>query len=423
MSAMTKLFGLTVFGLVAVLASAAPAQAQIPYNPFDPYGFSRRAAFNISLYGQAMRQVPPYALGYNPYPRVFAPGAVIPRVPPVIPNVGVGYPAVGGTLVNNPYATNPVYNSYTSSGYSSLATDPYGYGGNFVPYIDPYGGFFRGVADIISAEGRFRINNNQAAVIREQARQAQIDTKRRAFDEWLYERAHMPSMQDLREQYAKLDLRYHVNSAASTDILSASSLNTLLDQLRQMQNRGMRGPTIQLDEESLKQINVSSGSGGNVGLLKNEGRLTWPLALGGTEFENERKNLERHLPLAISEVEKHGQVDRGRLKDLMNDVEKMNDRLGREISMMTPSQYIEAKRYLALLSDALRALQTPDASNYFTGKYAARGKTVGDLVKNMGGLRFAPATPGEERAYRELYNALVAYYTGAQGSSTATVKE
>jgi hypothetical protein len=41
-----------------------------PYNYYDPYGYARQAAFNTRLYGRAMAQVPPYALGYNPYPPV-----------------------------------------------------------------------------------------------------------------------------------------------------------------------------------------------------------------------------------------------------------------------------------------------------------------------------------------------------------------
>jgi hypothetical protein len=53
-----------------------PAQLfgqRIPANWFDPYGLSRTAAFNIRLYGSAMSQVPPYALGYNPYTPYYPP--------------------------------------------------------------------------------------------------------------------------------------------------------------------------------------------------------------------------------------------------------------------------------------------------------------------------------------------------------------
>src|SRR6516164_3482441 len=72
--------------LLALVLAAAPARAQVgmrfgnripgvggtlnPYNYYDPYGNARQAAFNIALYGRAMSQVPPYALGYNPYPQI-----------------------------------------------------------------------------------------------------------------------------------------------------------------------------------------------------------------------------------------------------------------------------------------------------------------------------------------------------------------
>src|SRR5690242_7241828 len=65
--------------VIALGLAAAPAHAQRyrvpgvggtlnPYNYYDPYGLNRAAAFNLALYGRAMQQVPPYALGYNPYP-------------------------------------------------------------------------------------------------------------------------------------------------------------------------------------------------------------------------------------------------------------------------------------------------------------------------------------------------------------------
>jgi hypothetical protein len=185
-----------------------------------------------------------------------------------------------------------------------------------------------------------------------------------------------------------------------------------------MQAKGIKNPpTVELDPETLKQINVTTGSGTNAGLLKNDGRLNWPIALTGSEFDEDRKNVERNLQTAVSEAEKHGKVDPGRLKNLTADVDKMTEDLGKQIGEMTGSQYIDAKNYLKLLNDALRALQQPDGSNYFNGKYAAKGKTVEELVNKMSGLKFAPATPGDERAYRDLYEKLVTYYNKAQPST------
>jgi hypothetical protein len=62
----------------------------------------------------------------------------------------------------------------------------------------------------------------------------------------------------------------------------------------------------------------------------------------------------------------------------------------------------------------LKALSGPDGTKYVTGQFAAKGKTIADLAKNMSGLRFAPATPGTERAYRDLYEKLVTYCNRAR---------
>jgi hypothetical protein len=63
-------------------------------------------------------------------------------------------------------------------------------------------------------------------------------------------------------------------------------------------------------------------------------------------------------------------------------------------------------------------LEKPHAGNYFTGKFSARGKTVGELIQNMSrqGLRFAPAVAGDEGAYENLHRYLVVYDVAAHQS-------
>jgi hypothetical protein len=402
--------------LVALVLAAAPAHAQgrfggirtpgiggtlNPYNYYDPYGNSRQAAFNIALAGRAMSQVPAFALGYNPYSQVGSTGYAYGS--PISAYGG----AYGGTAGYNPAA----YSSpgYTSPGYGS------GYGTGSSSYSDPDSAFVQAAASVINADGRFRINKQQANLLGEQVRSAHIDNNRKAFDEFLYERSNTPTWVDDLERQKKLNLRYALTNASGGEILAGSSLNTLLDSLRQMQAKGVQGPDVTLSGETLDKINVSAGSGVNPALLKSE-RLTWPLALTGTEFQDDRKNIERSLAAAVREAEL-GQGEPKRLKDLLDEVGKMTDNLGRQIGQMTPGQYIEANNYLKLLTDGIRALGRPDAANYINGKYAAKGKTVADLVKNMSGLQFAPATPGSERAYKELYEQLVAYYNRAQPSA------
>jgi len=404
--------------LLALVLAAAPARAQRfhvpgtggtlnPYNYYDPFGYSRQAAFNISLYGRAMSQVPPYALGYNPYPQIVN----TPYYPPVSPYYMPGY---GGSIVNtmSGYPTSP---GYSSPGYTPSYPEGGGYPSPYVPSYDPTSSFLMGAASVINADGKFRINNQQANVLREQVRSAHIDNNRKAFDEFLYERANTPTWLDDLERQRKLNLRYALVNPSGSEILAGTSLNTLLDSLKQMQGRNVQGPDVPLDEELLKQINVTAGSGANAGLLKNE-KLTWPLALTGSDFADDRTHVERNIRNAVNEAE-HGPVEPARLKDLLADVARMTKDLERQIGDITPNQYIEAEKYLKLLGDAITALSRPDGVNYINGKYAARGKTVGDLVKNMAGLKFAQATPGEEQAYKALQEKLASYYNRSQPST------
>ena len=83
---------------LAVLAFAAPAVRAQPFVPIYPGGPTYgQYLSNLRAYGAAMRWVPPYALGYNPYPQVINYGPVY-----------RGY--------YNPYLTgygyNPLLNSY-----------------------------------------------------------------------------------------------------------------------------------------------------------------------------------------------------------------------------------------------------------------------------------------------------------------------
>ena len=107
-------------------------------------------------------------------------------------------------------------------------------------------------------------------------------------------------------------------------------------------------------------------------------------------------------------------VDPGKLRDMKGELGRLNGALLNDINEMSPSQYIEAKHYLNLLEDAVRALEDPKVGNYFNQNWAARGKNVAELIKYMSdkGLRFAPAVPGDADAYRALYHALQAFDAG-----------
>jgi hypothetical protein len=90
--------------------------------------------------------------------------------------------------------------------------------------------------------------------------------------------------------------------------------------------------------------------------------------------------------------------------------------------VMSPDQFIESKRYLGQLGDALTALKDRNVSNYFNDNWRPRGKSVAELVKFMAdkGLQFAPATPSDEPAYLALYHALAAFDAGMPRVATTS---
>jgi hypothetical protein len=324
---------------------------------------------------------------------------------------------------------NPLLSSVMNPYAASMMSNPAGYGAggsSYSPYYESsYGGFLRGNADVINASGQYLINFERANLAKEQVRQARLDTRRRAFDEYLYERANTPTLEDERERSMELERRRSVNDPPVTEIWSAKALNDLLHDVQKLQANGTDGPQLRIDEDVLKRINVSAGgTPGNVGLLKNEGKLSWPLALRTMrpqqEIDDLRQDIGSLLPDAINQAI-NGKVAAGILRTLNKDVSRMQQLLAQNVGELPPDQYIEAKRFLNNLEDGLTALAQPDAGLYFTQKYSAKGKTVQDLIDYMTkqGLTFAPAVPGDEAAYVALHRALASYDRAARGRTSA----
>jgi hypothetical protein len=107
-------------------------------------------------------------------------------------------------------------------------------------------------------------------------------------------------------------------------------------------------------------------------------------------------------------------VDKGTLDAMQATLQTMDQKLRAQINELSPTDYVEARRYLDDLNQAMRVLKRPDVADYLNGKYTAQGKDVGELIKNMmsHGLRFAPAVPGSEAAYNALYQAMATYDLG-----------
>jgi hypothetical protein len=299
-----------------------------------------------------------------------------------------------------PYTYVPVYTS-PYGGYSS----------------DPYGSYLRGAAEVIRAQAQFMVGQQEGAKLRQEVRQARFETRRKELEQWLWERERLPTPEDERQRRQREELRRSLNDPPITEIWSAKALNDLLAHAQKID---ARVPSDPLNQERLARIHVTSGKyGGNLGLLK-EGRPTWPSLLSWEMFRPARSALDPLIAEALIQA-RQGEVDAELLKAIHGKAQDLHQQLvasayaaGNE-ARWTPIMYVDAKHFLDQLDKALIALQQPNVKDYLTGKYAAQGKTVADLVRYLkeNGLRIAPATPGSEEAYTALHLSLAKYVRDA----------
>jgi hypothetical protein len=428
MATLTKRFGVAALAGAAVwLLAVTPAFGQYitPAYSFRAGQPLNQNYYNLAVLGRALSNVPPYAFGFNP---VVPPLNGFPGVPPMSPFVSPvspftsaatlssvsPYGAYGAGGYSSPYAASPGYSS--SPGYGT-GSNSYGMGGynSSYSYADPFGGGLRGAAEAIRAQGQFEKDFQGARLLNQEVERSKLETRRKIYDEWLYERANTPTVVDIQEKTQKLENRRALLGMPLSEILSGYALNTILDDLRKRASWGGKDPYGPIDPELLRQINVTSqSSGGNVGVfkpVKEGGPLAWPLPLQAAAYQDEVRRLNQRAAEAVKLVQNAGQVDPGTLNDMKEDVRRLRSKVSAHIDDLTPSQSIEANRFLNQLDDGVKGLAQPDVASYFTDKFAAKGKTVPELVQYMAqkGLKFAPATGGDEAAYSALYNYLVGY--------------
>jgi hypothetical protein len=410
---------------MALNSSANLINPRFQYTPNYPIN---QLAYNTAVFGRAVSNIPPWLYGYNPYPPV--------NFGPSFPSIYGGYPSMpyGASLTSTPYGGG--YSSLYSNtpgggalgGGGSPGYDSSYYSNPYASYYDPYGGGLRGAAEAIGAQGRFEIDFQKARLLNQEVERSKLDTRRKIFDEWLYERANTPTLNDIQERQTKFERSRALLGMPLSEVLNAHALNVLLDDLAKRGNWSAKDPYGPIDPDILKQVNVTSGTG-NVGLFKNlkDGTpLTWPLPLQGLAYQDEVRRLNQKAAEAIKLVQSTGQADAATLNDMKKDIAMLRGKLSGHVNDLTPSQYAEALRFLNQFNEAVRGLEQPDVANYFTDKFAVKAKTVPELVQHMQkhGLKFAPAVGGDEAAYSALYNYLVGYalQSGA-GSASAATKE
>jgi hypothetical protein len=377
-----------------------PLNPGLNQNPFvNPFGAINRFP-NVAVLGQTFQNVSPSLAGYGM-------------------GYGMGYGGYG--MGYGGYGTQSTYGGSSGvGGYGSLLTksgygDSGGYGGYGTQSMqNPYEGYLRGATAITYANAQYQLTIQQAKLVRQEAVRSALKTRYAYTEEADYERGHMPDPEKIRQAELARELDHARVDPPLTEIWSGKALNVLLRHLVKQQGSGEKGPNTPLSEDTFKWVNLTTGdSRANVGLLKDNGNLQWPQPLLDDKFTKAREDLVRCLRDAVNVVKVDKGVAPGTLKDLDTDFKELNDTLDANIGALSPSRYIEARRYLNLVGHAIQALKDPNVSQHFNQNWTAKSKNVDELVRFMGerGLWFAPATPGDEPAYRALYHALVAFDT------------
>jgi hypothetical protein len=412
MTLFAKLFGvLAMFS--AALAMCEPAQAQTT---------NTRIVTNTTTFGNNNNvrigpavQLNRFGSSGSLYGNPFAPS-------PLSPYSGYGYSLAGsssGGCYGSGYGTGGGSYGSSSAGYGNGSggySGAYGSGGGYTGGYsgscgDPYSGYLTGAAGVISSQASFLVSKRQADVLNEQARSAAVDVRRKIYEQWKYERNDQPTLEQIRREGWEQAYKRAIFNPPLNDIWSADALNRILDHASRIQGRGIDGATVALNDGTIRQINFSTGVAGSIGVLKERGRLRWPTILEREDYGTERE-LFSHLAVdAVRQGAMNNRVDPGTLHAMQTNLATLNERLTGRVGDLAPEDYMDAKRYLKDLDQALRILKRPDVAKFLNNEYAARGQTAGELIQNMSslGVRFAPATPGSEAAYNALYKGLVSY--------------
>lgn len=300
----------------------------------------------------------------------------------------------------------------------------YGYGSGGYTNTTRAQGYLNGAANLTTANAQYELTIQQAKQQREEARRSALKTRKATIEERQYENQLMPSAEDIRQKDLKYNLQRSRNNPPLSEIWSGGALNDLLRGITDRQSRGATGPEVPLPPDMLRHINLTTGTTyGGVGLLRDDGKLTWPAPLRKKDFDKQRNKLEGQFQKAVQQAHV-GQVDVDLLDNIGNTLNELQDNIDARVNDLTPGQFTQASRYARELKSGYQVLQQSDVPKYFQASRTATGSTVGDLIKQMTlqGLRFAPATSGGEPYYTSLHRLMVDYDIGVSQLSAGVAR-
>lgn len=275
------------------------------------------------------------------------------------------------------------------------------------------GNHLQGVASVIDAQGRYLRSTQEAFLVREQVRAAQLENRRQVLEQHRFERANAPTLEEQREFRRQQEFWRSWNDPPLTEIWSGTALNNILRAIQRGQSEhGYLGPYVPLDPELVRHINVTSGRAGNIGVFRQGADLSWPLPLQRDLFAKERAEIDKLAGTSVKSVAA-GKPDAQALDGLTQANTRLRNLLRENTRELTSTDYIQALRFVNQLIDSTRSLQRPGAANFFND-WTLKAESVGELVDQMTkqGLTFAPVAQGNESYYTALHRALTAYSSG-----------
>jgi hypothetical protein len=272
------------------------------------------------------------------------------------------------------------------------------------------GSYLHGAASVINAQGQYLRDVQEAFLMREQVRQAQIENRRRVFEQHQFEQANTPTLEEQREFRRQQEFWRSWNDPPLTEIWSGQALNNLLRGIQNARTEyHFQGSHVPLDPETVRRINVTSGRSGSIGVFRPGEELRWPTPLLSDTFEKDRTTIDKLARKVVDQVAS-GKSDMQSLDELTRANASLRQHLREHSRIMSSTDYIQSLRFVNQLIDSTRALQGPGAASFFAD-WKLTASDVSALIDQMTqkGLQFGRVALGHEAYYTALHRALVDY--------------
>lgn len=282
-------------------------------------------------------------------------------------------------------------------------------------YPGRVGGTLYGAADSIRAQGDVMVQSEQARIQREQAEQAKIDTRRKAFDEAAYEKANTPTYAEKVAASEMALFQRVLIKPTAIEVSSGRAHNIVMPHIDRMARQGIFGPTTPIDPTMLAVINVKAPGGTGMAMLSDVSNIPWPIALYGTK---KQEKLQTSLDQAVKTIMTKGRLDPKTYSECQTNAKALRDELDQlfDAEKINMSRFAEGSSFMQALQKEVAHLGDPGIAKSLGGGMRPRGNDVLELVHYMTttGLQFAPCRPGDEAAYQSLFTAMSGFAQSAQ---------